>query len=384
METLYSNNMICRLCPNGCHLTLVEKDPRQIEIKGNRCVKGKSFVKRELMDCGMNVDSLDVVSYEKEDPFSFDELARIVSHWGFELKKILPKIFIEGSPERTEYRVVVEDKDGQWFALEQVTPASLNKKKRIINVLHLLDQRHLPYIKPYLFDAAGRSIVDCDLGLWQLSPFIRGVALNREQYLYEGWRAPLLADFLLRLRKKSTGIPGFEEESFSLKEYVYHLVHQIHKHQGPLVAPINAVLAFCEDTLFRAYDQIPTCFCHGDFHALNIIWGHRQIKAVIDWEFCGFKPEIYDVGNMVGCLGVEHPSSLKGDLVVDFITMLKEQSDISDHSWKLLVDFIVALRFAWLSEWLRKEDTEMITLELDYMNLLIENKQALLELWNIN
>ena len=116
----------------------------------------------------------------------------------------------------------------------------------------------------------------------------------------------------------------------------------------------------------------------------QLIWGSHQIKAVIDWEFCGFKPEIYDVCNMIGCLGMEHPSSLKGELVMDFISMLREQSTISELSWRLLVDFIVALRFAWLSEWLRKEDEEMINLELDYMNLLIENKQALLELWEIN
>ena len=49
MEILYSKNMICSLCPNGCHLLLDEKDSHQIEVKGNRCVKGKGFVKRELI-----------------------------------------------------------------------------------------------------------------------------------------------------------------------------------------------------------------------------------------------------------------------------------------------------------------------------------------------
>jgi len=44
-------------------------------------------------------------------------------------------------------------------------------------------------------------------------------------------------------------------------------------------------------------------------------------------------------------------------------------------------DFVVALRFAWLSEWLRRDDVEMIALELDYMDLLIEHRGRLRSLW---
>jgi homoserine kinase type II len=60
---------------------------------------------------------------------------------------------------------------------------------------------------------------------------------------------------------------------------------------------------------------------------------------------------------------------------------MKRAEIISKISWKYLMDFIVALRFAWLSEWLRRNDTEMIRLELDYMRLLIENKRRLQKAW---
>ena len=60
---------------------------------------------------------------------------------------------------------------------------------------------------------------------------------------------------------------------------------------------------------------------------------------------------------------------------------LKEAKIISKKSWKYLVEFIVAIRFAWLSEWLRRKDTEMIRLELDYMRLLIDNKNILQKAW---
>jgi homoserine kinase type II len=102
---------------------------------------------------------------------------------------------------------------------------------------------------------------------------------------------------------------------------------------------------------------------------------------VIDWEFSGYKNELYDAANLIGCVGVEDPQSLTGGLVKSFIADMKSAKIISNISWEYLVEFIVALRFAWLSEWLRQKDSEMIRLELDYMQLLIENKNSLQKVW---
>jgi homoserine kinase type II len=87
------------------------------------------------------------------------------------------------------------------------------------------------------------------------------------------------------------------------------------------------------------------------------------------------------MANLIGCVGVEDPQSLTGELVKSFISDIKAARILSNTSWKYLVDFIVALRFAWLSEWLRRKDTEMIGLELDYMRLLIDNKNSLQKAW---
>jgi len=87
------------------------------------------------------------------------------------------------------------------------------------------------------------------------------------------------------------------------------------------------------------------------------------------------------LANMVGCLGVEHPSSLVGDLVTNLIAQVKDADIYADRSWENFIEFVVALRFAWLSEWLRKEDREMIALELDYLDLLIQNRDLLAREW---
>lgn len=134
-----------------------------------------------------------------------------------------------------------------------------------------------------------------------------------------------------------------------------------------------------EAHLFPLHDQLPMGFCHGDFHPLNIIWGKSDIRAVIDWEFCGIKPEIYDLANLLGCLGMEDPRSLTGPFAGRLLHWLKQARCFKDASWRALPDLILAIRFAWLSEWLRKKDRPMIRLEADYLALLLKHRATLIQ-----
>jgi homoserine kinase type II len=162
---------------------------------------------------------------------------------------------------------------------------------------------------------------------------------------------------------------------------VYKLIHEINLYNKDIKDEIKDIDAFLKKNFMPAYEKLPVAFCHGDYHPMNIIWSADDIKCVIDWEFSGYKSEIYDAANLIGCVGVEDPQSLTGDLIKSFIAEMKEAGIISKTSWKYLVEFIIALRFAWLSEWLRRRDMEMISLELDYMRLLIENISSLQKAW---
>jgi len=44
---------------------------------------------------------------------------------------------------------------------------------------------------------------------------------------------------------------------------------------------------------------------------------------------------------------------------------------------------ISALRFTWLSEWLRHKNHEMIDLETTYMKLLVDNSDMLKNVWKL-
>ena len=139
---------------------------------------------------------------------------------------------------------------------------------------------------------------------------------------------------------------------------------------------------FIQQEFFDVHDGFPVVFCHGDFHPLNVIWAEDSIKSVIDWEFLGTKPEVYDIATLIGCVGFEEPAGLTKGLVTECLSCMKEAAVLSNLSWEYLSEWVVAIRFAWLSDWLRRRDREMVDLEVAYINLLIDNCRDLKNTWH--
>jgi homoserine kinase type II len=372
------SNLICRECPNGCNLTLEWENAENVFIIGNKCTRGIAYAAHIIRK-----DKKSRVHAREETPlFSKEILKEVAGLWQVQLKKLHSNISVQGSPERSVFRVALEDKDGRFFVLEQIPGKSFEHKKRIAATLDFLANKNLAHIQPYLSGKKGEYVVRHKNVFWQMIPFVKGIPLNRQKYMYEQWRGPALATFLIELHRKSKNMPSPDSRNvFSLKDYIYKLIREINLYNKDIKSEINDLACFLEKDFISAYAKLPVAFCHGDYHPMNVIWSADDIKCVIDWEFLGFKREIYDAANLIGCIGVEDPRSLIGDLVKSFISDMKAAKIISKTSWKYLVEFIVALRFAWLSEWLRRRDAEMITLELDYMRILIDNKNILQKAW---
>lgn len=309
-------------------------------------------------------------------------LKSVAALWRMPLKKVHWNISVQGSPERSVFRVVVEDANGNLLVLEEISEKLIDNKRRIAAVLDFLTTKKLAGIQAYLAAENGEHIMRCGSHFWQMTPFVRGTDLNREQYMYQKWRGSALAGFLIALRRTAKNMPrGRAGAIFSLKAYIYKLIREINLYNKDIKEEIQDIAGFLEKDFLPLYDNLPVAFCHGDYHPLNIIWSEDDIRCVIDWEFCGLKSELYDAANLIGCVGAEDPRSLAGDLVRSFITDIRMAGVISPQSLKYLVEFVVALRFAWMSEWLRRKDADMIRLELDYMRLLIDNKFFLQEAW---
>ncbi len=371
-------NLLCLECPNGCNLTLEWENAENVFIAGNKCAGGVTYAGRVI-----HKNRKTRVHARVETPlFSKEILKAVAGLWQVQLKKLHYNLPVSGSPERSVFRVVLEDKDGMFFVLEQIPAKSLELKRQIAATVDFLSKKNLAHIQPYLADEKGEYVIKYKNNLWQIIPFVQGVLLDRQKYMYEKWRGRALAAFLIELRRKSQDLPFSDfRKVFSLKNYIYKLISQINLYNKNIKSEIKDISCFLEKDFMSAYEKLPVAFCHGDYHPMNVIWSADDIKCVIDWEFSGVKREVYDMANLIGCVGVEDPQSLTGELVKSFISDIKAARILSKTSWKYLVEFIVALRFAWLSEWLRRKDTEMIGLELDYMRLLIDNKNSLQKAW---
>ena len=306
----------------------------------------------------------------------------VLGAWGIRLGRIRGDIPIAGSPDRCEFRTVVEDDGANLFVFENVRPADVPHKRNIARSLAFLAGRGLALIRPYLSTGKDEHLAFRDNTAWLLSPYVEGASLQRPEYAFEGWRGPVLADFLIELRERSRDVPEFEGSTpFSIVAFI-HAFARIVERREPLLYPrLRPALAHLEKDFMTVHDSLPVRFCHGDYHPLNVVWSESGIRAVIDWEFLGLKPELYDAAMMIGCLGMEDPPCLTQNLVFEFVTRLKEAHPAAETSWAHLFDLVLALRFAWLSDWLKRSDGEMIELETVYIELLLRNRLTLIRSW---
>lgn len=359
--------LACTECSNGCLLTVESSGDGTQIVSGNTCQRGLGFASKTLRDSlPGNFISKEVVS-----SFNSNQLRDVVGLWGKNLDRSFPGKFIQGSPERSRYRTVIADTQGARYILEQIDRRSAERKERVGEVVAHLAKAGLPVVGYCPVGAGGfvgRHEGDC----WMLSPFVEGRPLDRATYWREGWRGQAVARFLVDLNANSGNLLH-GEKPFSLPSYIDQLVNTLQLRNKEVHHAIGPVVDYLKDNLYPVYKSVPVGFSHGDPHPLNMIWNEGSLAAVIDWEFCGIKPVLYDTALIVGCVGSESPEALKSEFLTQFLSSIEEELAGTDNLEQQLPLFVVAQRFAWLSEWLRRKDSEMIQFEIEYQHFLLEN-----------
>lgn len=297
----------------------------------------------------------------------------------------LPQLKLCGSPERCAARMAVSgrDADGQerTLILEVLAPGQFGRRGAIAVYLGQLAAAGLTPLAPYLPGPEGTYIRDVDGVPCMAQPYVPSEELDRPGYLRTAWRGEALGNFLAELRRASEGIePPAHDPSSELPLYIPLLVSTILERE-PEVAPALAPVLHQLESFLGRWDSLPLAAAHGDLHPVNVLWGGDHIRAVIDWEFTTLRPEGYDLANALSCMGFEDPRGLGGECALGLVRAVRGAGLLAERSWETLPDLVLALRFAWLSEWLRRDDREMLGLELDYMALLARNRERLLALW---
>ncbi len=311
---------------------------------------------------------------EFSDPLKKEFFQWLYDQWGLELKCARTDIEIQGSPERALSRVVLQDKTGMVFLLEKFSEKKFLIRDRVARAVDFLNSHGLTEALAYQKSGRGDFLPFFRGACFQISPFLDGTAIKRPDYLSSSAMGKSFALFLIRMAKASKGMDkGLSFPSFSIKAYIYKLFSDMKTHDRKIYEKFLPFLRFLEKEFMQAHDHLPLLFCHGDLHPLNAIWDGDRIKAVIDWEFAGIKPDMYDAANLVGCAGIENPNGLGMDMVMTFLEEMKKTPVISETGWQFFPEYLLALRFAWLSEWLRKKDQPMLEMEEAYMRILVDH-----------
>ncbi len=307
---------------------------------------------------------------------------KILEKWGFySAEEIVSKVDLSMQSNKISRKFFLNEQ-GEKFMLDSISADVAQKQEAIGKILASLKS-----VEPslgigfYLKNKAGNYFEKSEDKFFGISPFFEGTVLIQETYLEDAWRAVESANFLLELKKASQKTALMQVQEFSIKDFLFDFSAKLKKYNPREYEKTSAIFQFLENDFLNVYAELPKSFCHGDFHALNIIWQERGIEAVLDWEFSAICVELYDVAFMLGCLGMENPVYLKREIVRRLVSISKRSDLYAEISWKYFFDLVLAIRLIWLSQWLKVQDTGMIDLEIEYLNLLFKNRQELLENW---
>lgn len=303
-----------------------------------------------------------------------------LSAWGLTPSRPRPDIFLPGSPERCVIRTAVEDETGTVWMLEKLRPGQFDSRERIGRALRTLSGADLP-IPAYVADPQGRFVVERGNDFYQIAPYIPGDELPQPEFIEDEERGVALGSFVAHLHRAGAAIREFDADPpFILEDYVNELMAKMAPRRPEIhqaLLPVLGTLA----PLFEAWNDLPHALCQGDFHPLNVIWQDQSVGAVIDWEFMGRRPKLFDVANCLGCVGIEEPRSLVNGLAPAMLITLRDNECLDHMSLSMLPEMVLGIRFAWMSEWLRKKDEEMAQIEVAYMRLLANSIDTLLPAW---
>jgi homoserine kinase type II len=303
----------------------------------------------------------------------------LLGAWGVQFLKKEPSVAIEGSPERTASRSVICDTDGSRWVLEQIDAENVERKQQIAQHLQSLYLSGLNDIHPWRETSVGSFFKKVEMHHWMLRPFVEGLPLNRETYLEEPWRVDAMTNFLLQLRDHSSELTG---PSFSIANYAEDRMGVWRGRYPEMTQKMESSFGKLQRDFFPIHDQLSEAFCHGDYHPLNMVWGQSSIESVIDWEFCGPKPELYDVALLLGCIGFDDPDHLIKEPALRLIGNLRGTELGSEKSWEHLLGLMATIRYGWMSEWIRRSDVEAREMEIVFIDILVDQREYIQQQWS--
>jgi homoserine kinase type II len=290
--------------------------------------------------------------------------------FGLAFRRDRPDLAIPGSPERCLSRRVVEDAVGSLYLLEFLAASQLDHRRTVAAATAALSRAGLAAVAAHLPCLDGGFVATVDTLHMQLSRFVPGTPLSRPDYAAHDGPGEALGRFVADLRDAAprATLPAKLPER-RLADYAATFMRTLAAAEPAVFARLAPLGAAMGDFL-DAEPTLPRALCHGDLHPENAIWDGFDLVAVIDWEFVGMAHELYDVAGALGCMGIEDPRTFAAGAGAAMIRTLRDRGVLHPGNLPWLRPAVMAGRLGWLAEWLRKDDREMVEMELDYLELL--------------
>lgn len=290
--------------------------------------------------------------------------------FGLVFQRDRPDLPIPGSPERCLARRVVEDASGSLYLLESLAASQIPSRQTVAAATHALARAGLNAVAAHLPCHDGGFVATQHTRHLQLSRFVPGAPLPRPDYTERPEPGQALGRFIADLRDCAAraGLPPHLPNR-SLAAYAAKLMRTLAAAEPAVftrLAPLTTAMAEFLD----AEPSLPRALCHGDLHPENAVWDSFALLAVFDWEFAGTAHELYDVAGALGCMGIENPRTFAAGAGAGMVRTLRDRGVLNEDNLRWLKPALMAGRLGWLAEWLRKNDREMVEMELDYLELL--------------
>ena len=297
-------------------------------------------------------------------------LKEILDLWKIKFSETI-SLDIPGSPERASDRFVVKDAKNRKYILEKHHFWNRERKELIAKNISKISSMGFVWCEPYLVSVNGKFIEELDNRCWMVQPYVDNDPILRPGYLDDEVMGKNCAELLIGLKSLWKAYLYETVEDFDLGKHTEAFVDKIQSSRH-ITRDITPIIRIVKDKFLPELSSIKKVFSHGDLHPLNILWKNRNVKAVIDWEFSGFRHEFTDVANLIGCLGFEHPTAFKRKFFISLMDELDKNDYFSREMRENLFLFVFGFRFsAWLNEWHKKNDEKMVELELDYLEILL-------------
>ena len=86
---------------------------------------------------------------------------------------------------------------------------------------------------------------------------------------------------------------------------------------------------------------------------------------------------------MVGAVGFKNPDALIESFTCRFVGRLRDEARLDSLAWEIFFDLVIAIRFNWLTEWIRTNNENARDMEMLYMNLLTAQKDYIRKKWGL-